>query len=121
MVIGISTNLNHNKQKQKIKEKIIETENFLNIEHTINDDEIIINDDYIGDGYSLPTDEMNNAIQIFARSEGILLDPVYTGKCAAGMIDILKRDEYIATQINKKILFIHTGGSPALYHYKPLV
>ena len=117
IIIGISTRLNKNKQKQRIKEKIMETEEFLGLDNTINDDEIIVYDDYVGEGYSIPTYEMNNAIEKFARLEGILLDPVYTGKCAAGMIDICEKDSVFN---NKKILFIHTGGSPALYHYQPL-
>jgi len=113
-IIGISTRLNKEKQTQRIKDKIIETEEFLGLEHTI--DDIIVYDDYVGEGYSIPTYEMNNAIEKFARLEGILLDPVYTGKCAAGMIDICQKEDYL----DKNILFIHTGGSPALYHYQPL-
>ena len=116
-MIGISTRLSEEKQKQRIKEKIMETESFLGLEHTINDDEIIVYDDYVGEGYSIPTYEMNNAIEKFARLEGILLDPVYTGKCAAGMFDICEKESFFN---NKKILFIHTGGSPALFHYQPL-
>ena len=69
----------------------------------------------LNDGRIIP-DFMNNAIEKFARLEGILLDPVYTGKCAAGMIDICQKEDYL----DKNILFIHTGGSPALYHYQPL-
>jgi D-cysteine desulfhydrase len=57
---------------------------------------------------------MAEAVRMLARLEGILLDPVYTGKAMAGLIDLVRRG-YFDKQEN--ILFIHTGGSPALYVY----
>ncbi|WP_231446792.1 D-cysteine desulfhydrase [Brevibacterium zhoupengii] len=76
--------------------------------------EVTVRDDYVGPGYSLPTPEMTAAIQLFARTEGILLDPVYTGKTAAGLIDLVQSGKFEPEQ---NLLFIHTGGSPALYAY----
>lgn len=73
-----------------------------------------VRDEYVGPGYSLPTAEMTAAIQLFARKEGILLDPVYTGKTAAGLIDLVRTGAF---DHDSKVLFIHTGGSPALYAY----
>ena len=70
--------------------------------------------DYVGPGYSLPTPEMAEAVKLVARTEGILLDPVYTGKTMAGLIDLV-RQGYFKKESN--ILFVHTGGSPALYVY----
>lgn len=75
-------------------------------------------DDYVGPGYSLPTDEMTAAIQKFARLEGILLDPVYTGKTAAGLIGLVREGRFAA---DDNVLFVHTGGSPALYAYPDAV
>jgi len=80
--------------------------------------DIIIHDGYVGPGYSLPTDAMIEAVQLFARHEGILLDPVYTGKTAAGLIDLVRNGTF---KPGDKILFIHTGGSPALYAYQDVV
>lgn len=77
-------------------------------------DAVEVVDDYVGPGYSLPTDEMTAAIQLFARTEGILLDPVYTGKTAAGLIGLIEQGRFRQGQ---KVLFVHTGGSPALYAY----
>ncbi|MBF6842318.1 pyridoxal-phosphate dependent enzyme, partial [Acinetobacter baumannii] len=71
-------------------------------------------DDYVGAGYSLPTDEMTAAIQLFARTEGILLDPVYTGKTAAGLIGLVRQGRFDS---HDDVLFLHTGGAPALYAY----
>lgn len=70
--------------------------------------------DYVGPGYSIPTAGMAEAIRMLAATEGILLDPVYTGKTMAGLID-LSRKGYFSK--DEKVLFIHTGGSPALYVY----
>lgn len=79
---------------------------------------VAVNDGYVGRGYSLPTEGMEEAVAIFARSEGILLDPVYTGKAAAGLIDLVRRGEF---REGSNILFLHTGGAPSLYHYQPLL
>ncbi len=69
-------------------------------------------DEYVGPGYALPTPEMVEAVQLLAKTEGILLDPVYTGKAVAGLIDLIRKGNF-----NKEdnILFVHSGGSPALY------
>lgn len=71
-------------------------------------------DDYVGPGYSLPTDGMVEAVKLLAQTEGILLDPVYSGKAMAGLIDLVRKD-YFPKGAN--VLFLHTGGSPALYAY----
>ncbi|MEM8856879.1 MAG: D-cysteine desulfhydrase [Chloroflexota bacterium] len=77
-----------------------------------------IYDDYVGDGYSLPTDGMIEAVQLFAQHECILLDPVYTGKTAAGLVDLVRKGHF---DPNDNVLFLHTGGSPALYVYEDTV
>lgn len=64
--------------------------------------------------YGVPNDEGMEAVKLLARLEGILLDPVYTGKAMAGLIDGISQDE-------GPILFIHTGGAPALFAYHPHV
>ncbi|MFH0786324.1 MAG: D-cysteine desulfhydrase [Pseudomonadota bacterium] len=72
-------------------------------------------DDYVGPGYSLPTAAMAEAVRLLARTESILLDPVYTGKTMAGLIDLVRKGYF---KKDSRILFIHTGGSPALYVYE---
>ncbi|UCF94190.1 MAG: D-cysteine desulfhydrase, partial [Desulfobacterales bacterium] len=71
-------------------------------------------DDYVGPGYSLATPAMAEAVRMLAQLEGILMDPVYTGKAMAGLIDLVRKGYF---DREEKILFIHTGGSPALYAY----
>lgn len=77
--------------------------------------EVRVLDDYVGEGYSLPTPAMREAVQQFARLEGILLDPVYTGKTAAALIDQVRQGRF---GFDDNVVFLHTGGSPALYHYR---
>jgi D-cysteine desulfhydrase len=74
--------------------------------------------DWVGPGYSLPTDEMIEAVKLFARMEGILLDPVYTGKAAAGLLGLIRQGRF--TQ-RDRVLFVHTGGAPSLFAYQPVL
>lgn len=70
--------------------------------------------DYAGEGYGIPSKEGIEAIRIVAQSEGILLDPVYTGKAMAGLIDFVKKGKITK---DDTVVFIHTGGNPALFAY----
>lgn len=79
---------------------------------------VVCFDDYVGPGYSRPTRGMIEAVQLLAQTEGILLDPVYTGKQMAGLIDLVRQDFFQAID---KVLFLHTGGSPALYAYTDVI
>lgn len=75
-------------------------------------EDVVVYDDYIGDGYGIPSAATVDAIKVLARTEGILLDPVYTGKGMAGLIDLIRRGEFGR---NETVLFWHTGGQPALF------
>ena len=78
--------------------------------------DIVLWDDYFAPGYGVPNDEGMAAVKLLARLEGILLDPVYTGKAMAGLLDGLEQGRF---RDNGPILFIHTGGAPALFAYHP--
>lgn len=80
-------------------------------------EDVIVHDSYVGEGYSLYTADMADAVQNFARLESMMLDPVYTGKAAAGLIDFVKSGKFSKGQ---RVLFLHTGGAPSTYHYQPL-
>jgi len=80
--------------------------------------EIVLWDDYYAPGYGTPNDEGLEAIKLLARLEGILLDPVYTGKAMAGLIDGITQKRF---KDEGPILFVHTGGAPALFAYHPHV
>ncbi len=77
-----------------------------------------VNDEFLGDGYGIPTAGMVEALALFARTEGIVLDPVYSGKAAAGLIAFVRRGDIPPSE---RVLFIHTGGSPGLFAYGPSV
>ena len=74
--------------------------------------------DWVGPGYSLPSPEMIEAVRMVARVEGILLDPVYTGKAMAGLIGLIRRGRFTKGQ---NVLFVHTGGAPGLYAYQDVL
>ena len=80
--------------------------------------EITLWDDYFAPGYGTPNDEGTEAVKLLARLEGILLDPVYTGKAMAGLIDGISQKRF---KDEGPILFVHTGGAPALFAYHPHV
>ncbi|ARF50082.1 MULTISPECIES: D-cysteine desulfhydrase [Pantoea] len=75
-------------------------------------------DDYFGPRYGEPNEEGTEAIKLLARLEGLLLDPVYTGKAMAGLIDGISQNRF---RREGPLLFVHTGGAPALFAYHPSV
>jgi D-cysteine desulfhydrase/L-cysteate sulfo-lyase len=77
--------------------------------------DVVNYDDYVGERYGVPTPEALEAVRIFAETEGVILDPVYTGKCAAGLIDHIRKGRLSRKDI---ALFIHTGGTPAIFTYQ---
>lgn len=78
----------------------------------VGEEDIVVHDDYAGDGYSHPTDAANSWVRRVARSDGVLLDPVYTGKAFSGMADLLTSKKPVA---RGDVVFLHTGGAPALF------
>jgi len=76
--------------------------------------DVLIDDDYLGGGYGVISDAEIEAIRLFAQTEGLMLDPVYTGKAAAGLLDCIRNDTFAPEET---ILFWHTGGTPGLFAY----
>jgi D-cysteine desulfhydrase family pyridoxal phosphate-dependent enzyme len=74
--------------------------------------DVLINDDYLGTGYAQLGEPEREAIHLFARHEGLLVDPVYTGRAAAGLIDLVRTGFF---KQGETVLFWHTGGTPALF------
>ena len=77
--------------------------------------DVIVYDEYIGSGYGEPTKGMIEATKLLAEKEAILLDPVYSGKCFAGLIGLIKNKKFTK---NDNVLFIHTGGAVSLSAYE---
>ena len=76
---------------------------------------VLANADYCAAGYGVLTDAEREAVRLFAKYEGLLLDPVYTGRAAAGMIDLIHKGFF---KKGETVLFWHTGGQPALFAEK---
>lgn len=89
-----------------------ESLSIIDIEKKITKENIDVSPDYVGDGYEVPTDEANDAIKLFAEKEGIFLDPVYTGKAAAALVDYIGKGK---VEDDSNIIFWHTGGTNALF------
>ena len=117
-VTGISVRAGRQAQEAKLVDLANAASKLAGADREVPAEAIRVRDEFVGPGYSLPTAEMTDAIQLFARTEGVLLDPVYTGKAAAGLI-ALAREGAFAPDSN--VIFVHTGGSPALYAYPDAV
>lgn len=111
---GVSTRHPTAVQKAHIESLARQTLAFLESEAPIPAEWVSVADDWVGPGYSIPDDRTIEAVRLFATEEGILLDPVYTGKAAAGLIGMIRRGDLVK---GKKVLFWHTGGWPALFAY----
>lgn len=117
-VIGINVRQKKVPQEEMVYALVQETAARIGIQQPIPREAVNCFDEYVGPGYSLPTPEMIRAVKLLARVEGILLDPVYTGKAMAGLLDLIQKGYF---KKDENILFIHTGGSPALYAYQSIL
>lgn len=113
-VIGINVSRFRDEQEQLVHKLVTATAAHVGVNTEIPARTVRCYDQYVGPGYSLPTAEMAEAVRMLAGLEGILMDPVYTGKAMAGLIDLVRKDTF---KKEENILFIHTGGSPALHVY----
>lgn len=100
--------------KQKILDLSNKTAELMNSPHQFTPNDVILNSDYIGEGYGVIGKLEREAIEITARTEGILLDPVYTGRAMGGLINMIRTGKLKKTD---NVLFWHTGGAPALFAY----
>ncbi|MHB9144917.1 MAG: D-cysteine desulfhydrase family protein [Symbiobacteriia bacterium] len=84
----------------------------LGVDLALTEAEVDVTDDYIGPGYGVPTEAGLAAMRLAAATEGLILDPVYTGKCLAGLIDLVRRGEIGKSET---VVFWHTGGAPGIF------
>jgi D-cysteine desulfhydrase len=113
-VVGINVSRPKDDQEERVYALVQSTAEHVGVNSDIPREAVVCFDEYVGPGYSLPTSEMAEAVRMLARLEGVLIDPVYTGKAMAGLIDLVRKGNF---NKDENILFIHTGGSPALYVY----
>lgn len=113
-VSGVNVSRKKDVQEAIVHKLAVETAERLGMRESIPADQITCFDNYVGEGYSIATDSMTEAVKLLAQTESILLDPVYSGKAMAGLIDLVRSDHFAE---GANVLFLHTGGSPALYAY----
>lgn len=111
-VIGINVSRDRAAQENKVLDLLHRTASLVGLQGEMTASLVRCEDEYVGPGYAIPTDEMVEAVQLVARTEGILLDPVYTGKAMAGLIGLIRQGHFSKED---HVLFLHTGGAPALY------
>jgi L-cysteate sulfo-lyase len=113
-VLGIGVRAPKEKQEESVFNLARRTADHIGLGDIIERSDVVANCDYVGPGYGLPTPGMVEAVALLARMEGILLDPVYSGKGMDGLIDLVRKGHF---RKDSDIVFVHTGGSAALFGY----
>jgi D-cysteine desulfhydrase family pyridoxal phosphate-dependent enzyme len=116
-ILGISIDEAEEDLKRKVADLGTRVADHLGEKTTFRPAEILVNADYCKAGYGVVTTTETQAIQVFAREEGILLDPVYTGRAAGGLLDLIQQGAF---GNDETVLFWHTGGTPGLFAGTPL-
>ena len=111
---GISVSKTKEALKPRLEELVAGTTASLGLDLSFVSQDFIIHDDYLGGGYARMGPPEREAIRLAARTEGLLVDPVYTGRALAGLIDLIRRGVFSR---DETVLFWHTGGAPALFAY----
>lgn len=111
-VLGISVDEKAEVLRARVATLAIQTAEILGENIAFSAEDVWVKDDFLGGGYGIMGEPEEEAINLFARSEGLLLDPVYTGRAAAGLISLIREGYF---QPRQSVLFWHTGGTPALF------
>lgn len=113
-LLGIGTRAPRDKQETMVHDLGCRTWELMGLRGELPREAVTANTDYVGSGYGIPTPGMVEAVNILAKNEGILLDPVYSGKGMAGLIDLVRNGHF---KKSDNVVFLHTGGSVALFGY----
>jgi L-cysteate sulfo-lyase len=113
-ILGFGVNAAQDVQEDRVFRLALETADKVGEADCVSRDDIVADCNYIGAGYGEPTESMNEAVLMLARFEGLLFDPVYSGKALAGMIDYIRQGRFATGQ---RLVFLHTGGSAGLFAY----
>jgi L-cysteate sulfo-lyase len=114
-VLGIGVNAPVDVQEERVFKLACETAAKLDPGIVIERKDVVANCNYVGDGYGLVTDGMIEAVRLVAELEGLLFDPVYSGKGLAGLFDLMRKGHF---DDDSALVFVHTGGSAALFAYR---
>lgn len=113
-LLGIGVRAPKPKQEESVFNLAVRTSEKLGCPGVVTRADVVANTDYVGEGYGIPTEGGLEAIAMFAELEGLLLDPVYSAKGAAGLIDLIRKGHFKKGEV---VVFLHTGGSAALFGY----
>jgi len=113
-LLGIGVRAPKPKQEENVYNLACATAEKLGCAGVVAREDVVANTDYVGDGYGIPTESGLEAIRMFAELESILLDPVYSAKGAAGLIDLIRKGHF---KKGERVVFLHTGGAAALFGY----
>ncbi len=114
-VYGVGVRAPKQKQEDMVYDLAQRTASYMGLNPDIvARDRVVANSDYVGEGYGLPTAAMVEAVKMMAQYEGILLDPVYSGKGFSGLIDLIRKGHF---KKGENVVFLHTGGSISLFGY----
>jgi len=113
-LLGIGVRVAKEQQEENVFKLACATAEKLGLPGLVRREDVIANSDYVGEGYGIPAPSTIEAIELFAQLEGILLDPVYSGKGAAGLIDLVRGGHF---EPGENIVFLHTGGAAGLFGY----
>jgi len=113
-LLGVGVRAPKPKQEENVYNLACATAEKLGCAGVVAREDVVANTDYVGEGYGIPTESGLEAIAMFAELEAILLDPVYSAKGAAGLIDLVRKGHFKA---GERVIFLHTGGSAALFGY----
>jgi len=116
-VIGITVSRDGEEQAELVWELTRKTAGLAEIDLEIGRDQVICDGSYYGPGYGQPNDGMLEALSLTARTEGLILDPVYSGKAMAGLIAMIRNGRF---GLQDSVVFLHTGGSAGLFGYRSL-
>ena len=117
-LLGIGVRAPKETQEANVFRLAQATEEKLGVQGVVSRSDVVANCDYVGPGYGIPAESTLEAIDIFAKQEAILLDPVYSAKGAAGLIDLIRKGQFTKGQ---RIVFLHTGGAIGLTAYTHLL
>jgi L-cysteate sulfo-lyase len=115
-VLGVTVGRPRENQEKNVGRLLDETWAHLGLKGSAPRDNIEADDGYFGEAYGIPTPGMKEAVALLAETEGVLLDPVYSGKAMAGLIDLVRQGRF---DKDAHIVFVHTGGQAGLFAYEP--
>ena len=116
-VHGMCVSSTKDEKEAKVRALTLEILKLIGSDAILDDNDVIANSDYVGEGYAIPASSTIEAIELLAETEGLLLDPVYTGKAMAGLIDYTRKGKF---HKNERVVFLHTGGPVALFAYEDI-